>query len=325
MSILESLHYVKGAVSNKDFQPALRHFRIKDGRVMGYNGTIALSAPIDCDLEATPQAIPFYKAVERCVSTTALWLTPAGKLGVKSAAFKALIECIDDSEVLDAIVPDGEEVHLKGNLLKGLKKLQPLIGVDASPDRTWTNGILLKGQSAFATNNIILAEYWLEADMPEVNLPAAAVAEIVRIGEEPSSVRMSPTSMTFFYADGRWMRTQLLNAEWPSIIHDWLDRTGQEAEFAPFPDGFFDGVETLRLFTADDGRIFFRGSYMTTAIAEEAPGATVELEGLPAKGAFHYKHLQQLDGVAREIDFSKSPAPFRAKNLRGLIQPMIDA
>ena len=56
--MLAALKFVQGAVARRDFVPALTHFYIADGFVKGYNGRIAICAPIDVDLVATPKAAP---------------------------------------------------------------------------------------------------------------------------------------------------------------------------------------------------------------------------------------------------------------------------
>lgn len=321
--MLAPLKFVKGAVAKKDYQPALTHFRIKNGRVMGYNGVIALSSPINLDLEATPQAIPFVKAIERCnADTTAIGLTPGGRLSLKSGKFKAFVECHDDSELLDAVEPEGQPVEFD-EFLNALRVLHPYIGTDAS--RPWATGILLRGQSAYATNNIILAEYWIGTSMPEINLPAAAIDELIRIGEEPISARMGENSITFFFENDRWMRTQLLGTSWPDI-NDLLNNIKANEDMLPFPEGFYEAIETLKPFVELEGRVFFRDGKMATS-PHEGEGASVAIEGLHNKGAYHHKHLQSLQDRAVKIDFTThpKPCPFEGKNLRGVILGMVDA
>ena len=55
--MLESLKFVKGAVSRKDHVPALTHFQIKNGFVKGHNGTLTLCAPM-----GRPQGSPLEPA-----------------------------------------------------------------------------------------------------------------------------------------------------------------------------------------------------------------------------------------------------------------------
>jgi DNA polymerase III sliding clamp (beta) subunit (PCNA family) len=320
--MLDALKFVKGAVSKKDYQPALAHFRIKEGRVTGYNGTIALSSPIDLDIDACPRAIPFVKAIERCTSgTVAIHITPGGKLSVRSGKFRANVDCTDENEILDGIVPEGNEVSISGQVVPALRVLEPFIATDAS--RPWAMGVLLRNYSAYATNNIIIAEYWIGANMPEVNLPVAAIDELIRIGEEPIRVLMSDRSMTFFFTGDRWMRTQVLGVDWPDVE----PILSLEADLSPVPAGIFEALETLKPFVEEEGRVYFRGTEITTS-PHDGVGASIELDGLPTRGAFNYKYLMALEGRVDEIDFSKAPpvpCPFRGENMRGVILGMVDA
>lgn len=320
--MLEALKFVRGAVARKNFQPALTHFRISGGRVMGFNGVIALSSPIDLDLEATPKADPFVKAIERCETTTAIHMTAAGKLSLRSGKFKAYIDCVseEESEVLDAIRPEGVGAEVPGVIVEGLRTLEPYIGIDAS--RPWATGILLRERSAYATNNIILAEYWLGQEVPEMNLPSAAVRELLRIKEEPSAVTLGENSVTFHFEGDRWMRSQLLDTSWPDV-GPVLSLPGDPT---PIPPGLFDAVETIKPFVEDEGRIYFRDGAVSTS-REEGAGASLEVEGVPDHGAFHFEHLLSLRDVAHTISFDNhpQPCPFKGENIRGVILGMVDA
>lgn len=319
--MIEALKFVQGAVAKKDYQPALTHFRITEGRVVGYNGTIALSSPLNLDLTASPKAVPFVRAIERCTGkTTVVHLTPGGRLSLKSGKFQAFVECHEDSDLLDNIKPEGEGAEVPGIIMQAMKVLEPFMGVDAS--RPWSNGIMLRGQSAFATNNIVLAEYWLGQQVPELNIPSAAVREFIRIGEEPVAASLSSNNITFHYEGERWMRATLLDADWPNVTQ-LLDIGG---DFQPFPDGFFEAVDTLSPFVEQEGRIYFRGNKISTAPEGEA-GASLEVTPLPERGAYHYKHLASLNGIATRIDFTQHPrpCPFQGERIRGVIIGMVDA
>src|SRR5689334_19456978 len=105
--MLKELKFVQGAVAAKDYVPELQHFKISGGRVEGFNGTIALSTPIDLAIEAMPKAVSFVKAIERIPDGTevALNLTQAGRLSVKAGAFRAFVECWDVSHETPHVSP----------------------------------------------------------------------------------------------------------------------------------------------------------------------------------------------------------------------------
>jgi len=312
--MLDALKFVQGAVAKKDFIPALTHFHISGGFIKSYNGSLALCSPIDLDLEVTPKADQFINAIATCKDTVQLNMTPAGRLSIKSGSFRAFVDCID--EAYPDIQPEGEVLELDGALLKALEKLNPFIAEDAS--RQWARGILFRGSSAFATNNVTLVEYWLGYNFPvEVNVPKSAVQELIRIGEEPTKIQVCENSITFHYASGRWLRTQTYSTKWPDVAKI-LD---QDSTQRPFPEGFFEALEDLLPFADDLQRVYFHSSGLGTTPEGQEKGAHVEVPGLRGAGIYNARYLLDLRDLAHTIDFESYPRPslFFGDRVRGAI------
>lgn len=317
--MLDSLKFVQGAVAKKDFVPALNHFRIQDRTVKGYNGVIALCGPIDLDLAITPKATPFIKAIQACTETISMHMTKAGRLSIKSGKFKANVDCIDDP--FPAIEPEGVNIPLDGRLLEAIKLLSPFIAEDAS--RPWARGILFRGQSAYATNNVVLVERWLGYDFPVViNIPKQAVAELLRIDEEPERLQITEANATFHFSNNRWLRTQTYSLAWPDVTRV-LDR---ESTPTPFPDGFFSSIETLIPFVGEQSAVYLMpdGSAMTSTNTDEGAQVAIAPFGV---GMFNIHQLMLLQSVATKGDLTTYPAPciFYGDRIRGAIIGMRNA
>jgi DNA polymerase III sliding clamp (beta) subunit (PCNA family) len=316
--MLNALKFVRGAVAAKDFVPALGHFRIQNGLVKGYNGALALCGPIDLDLSVTPKALPFIKAIQACQDTIALHVTDTGRLSIKSGRFKAFVDCIQ--EEFPDIQPEGDAIKLDGELLKVLKKLAPFIAEDAS--RPWARGILFRGQSAYATNNVVIIEHWLGYTFPvEINLPKSAVAELLRINEEPESMQVTANSVTFHFSNRRWLRSQTYSLDWPDIAKV-LDR---EATPGEFPEALFTSIhDCLIPFLEEDGGIYFKDDGSIATSHADGLGASVQFEPFGAKGKYNAEQMMLLDGVAERIDLGSFPAPslFYGDKVRGAIVGM---
>lgn len=320
--MISSLKFVQGAVAKKDYQPAMTHFRIADGHVLGFNGEIAISCPIALDIEALPKATPFVRAIERCEDTATLHMTEAGKLSVRSGKFQAFVDCFDLKEeaVLKGITPEGEFMPVPPGFMIALAKLFPITGIDAS--RPWATGVLFRDESAYATNNIVLAQFWLGQRFPiTMNVPRQAIAELLRINEDPTHMMVCERTATFFYEGDRWVRVQLYSTDWPDI-DTLLGKVGS-ATFLPIPEGLFDALETVSPFVDDVGRVMFRGGRLATSLFD-GEGASVEVEGLPTEGCYSAKHLALLKGIAEVIDLTVQPSPFRTKDghVRGVVLGM---
>ena len=312
--MLTELKFVQGSVAKKDFLPALTHFVIENGTVRGYNGTIALCSPIPFDIACKPKGESLVRAIGNCGDTVALSLTPAGRLSVKSGGFKAFVECVDGET--PHVLPTGRHVDIDGAaLLAGLKAVSEFIGEDAS--RPWANGVLLRGNSMFATNNVTLVEYWVGTPFPlEVNVPRAAVRELLRIDEAPERAQYDDISVTFHYSGDRWLRTHLLTGEWPDLGKVLNVESAQQ----PVPAGLFEAVAKVKPFTDKLMRVFFGDGSISTH-QQEGEGASFAVEGVQGPGVYNAEMLMLLDGVATTIDFGTYPKPciFQGERLRGAI------
>lgn len=313
--MLEALKFVQGAVAKKNLLPALTHFCIEAGTVRGYNGILALSSPIAFNIDCKPEALPMVRAIANCKGTVQLAQTANGRLSVRSGSFRALVNCVEGETA--HVEPEGEDADVNGEaLLRAFTALLPFVGNDAS--RPWSNGILMVGHSAYATNNTIGAQVWLgEKALPKAaNIPLAAVREIVRVKQAPIRLQMGVGNITFHYEDGRWLRTQLLSTDWPD-----MDRIMDvDANPEPVHPQLFEAIETIKPFCDKMGRVFFREGKIITH-REEGEGAQFELEGWNQEGAYNADMLLSLRDIATRIDFSPYPKPavFYGDGLRGVI------
>lgn len=309
-----SLKFCAGSIAKKEFVVDLKHFAIADGRVRGFNGTLALSSPIPFDINCNPNAEQLIKAVSKCNDTIQLSLTKAGRLSVKSGVFKAFIDCVQGET--NHVEPEGEIVQLDGEMLmKGVDAVAPFIGSDAS--RPWANGVLIKGSSIFATNNVTLVEYWLGSEFPiSVNIPRAAVREMQRIGEAPLFAQVTTNSLTLHYEGERWLRTQLFSTEWPDLSRV-LNR---ESKPTAIDERIFEGLESVKSFVDKLGTIYLMPNELRTHL-DEMEGAGFAMDGFGFEGKYNIDMLNLLKGVATTVDWSGYPGPcmFFGDRMRGAI------
>lgn len=325
--MLDALRFVATSVAKKDYIPALTHFKIEDGRVTGFNGTIALSSDIDVDLNVFPNALKLIAAINACNGTIALSMTPAGRLAVTSGKFRAYVDCL--LEVPDVFVqPEGELIDVGPKFLPGLKAISHFMGVDAS--RPWSMGVKLEKQSMLATNNAMIAEYWHGSNIPlDVIIPAAAVEELLRIDENPLRVQVTQNSISFWFSETRWLRSALVDPyAWPrDKISQILDKPFGNQQ--PFNEEFFEAVDKLKPFLNEHSAVYMTGKSISTA-STEGIGSTFEMDiaGVGEMQAYRFEHLRILGKTAKTIDWSNYPAPcmFTGENLRGcLVGQKVDA
>lgn len=330
--MLKELKFVQGAVAKKDFMPAMTHFAITvddaGGFVRAYNGSLALGSPLAFDIPCTPKASQLVPAIAHAPDTITLSMTDKGRLRVASGkGYKVFVDCVE--EMTPHVIPEGERVEFDGRIvLDALKTVEPFIGSDAS--RPWSNGVLLSGSSLYATNNVCIIQHWLRngADAVTlpfvVNLPRAAIAEMLRINEAPTYAQMTPNSMTFHYSDRRWLRTQLLETKWPDMDRIFGDHTPERSK--PVNEALFDAITRLKPHADKMGRVFFDGDRATVKDNDGSERATIDIPGLGMQGIYQIEMLRLLEGVAKFADLSTYPSPCifydDAFKLRGAIVGM---
>lgn len=314
--ILKDLKFVQGAVAKKDLLPAMRHFRIEGGHVRSFNGSMAISSPIAFDIDCNPKADQLVKAITQCNDEIILSMTAGGRLRVQSGRFRAFVETVDGETIHP--MPEGEEIHFNGDeLLAACKVLQPFIGNDAS--RLWANGILLQGNSAFATNNASLIEYWLGTPVPfQIILPRACVNELLRVNEAPTYAQMDDRSITFHYTDGRWIRSQLLSGDWP--MEKIIEILNGPCTPKVIPQALFDGIAALGKMADSSSRIYMEKGMLKTHL-EEFTGGVYEVDELDFDGCYNLAIFGLLNDVAKTADFALYPSPalFFGDRVRGAI------
>ncbi len=318
--MLEELKFVQGSVAKKDFVPELTHFCIRQGYIRGFNGRVSLCSPIALDIDATPKAVPFIKAIQACSTTTSIHMTKSGRLAIKSGAFKAFIPCTETP--FPDVYPGGVIQDITEPILPTLKKLAPFMGEDAS--RPWACGIMLKGEHAYATNNVLLIRHDLPCQFTEepVNIPRETVKELLRIGLEPEAIQVDTHSATFWYSSDKWLRTNLLSIEWPASVDNYFDKNGT---LEPTTSLFFESLEAIKPFVNEMDQVFITADSVATDTAE-GEGASMDYPHANVEETLCYNltQLLKLQGVAEQIAFAALPCPayFEGDDLVGIMLGM---
>lgn len=311
--------FVRGVMSRHALTPELEYYQIKDGRITGFNGYLALSSPIDLDVEACPKAAPFFKALEKIdgAKTVSMYMTKGGKLAVRGDKFSAYIPCVESHPFKS--IPTGERHAIPEMLLDDLAAALPFVSEDAS--RPWSQGILLHAGTTMATNNIVLTQRWSGHTLPTLNLPRYLVNEILRVKKAPVCFMADENSLSCIYEDGCWMRSAVLNGEWPfDLLEKVLGNPGDQSAIDP---ALADALEqVLPFLERKSSAVYFREDGL--ASSPHAEDGVVVAENVPPGPIFAASQLKLVLGVAQTIDWSAypKPVPFSADRLRGVLMGM---
>lgn len=316
--LLDTIKFVRGAVSRKNFRVDLKHFRIENKRITACDGLVALSAPIDIDILVNPKASTFHKALNLCEEDVKMSVTPSGKLYIRSGALRAYIDCMED--VYSIPEPKGEVYNTPENFIKILDKLSVLISEDAS--RLWSQGVLIDEGYIYVTNNVIFARSKIDVpNIPTIVIPKPAVHWLIKYGEHPHYIQTDgKSSATFHYSNGKWMYTGLFADEWPH--RNLLHLFDIEYNYQANPETLEADLEALcALRESDMHPVFFRDNMLMTSETPES-GFSIERGFQKASLCLTMRFARQIANVSTHLDpvtNGAQPRGFYGDNIEGVV------
>lgn len=188
----------------------------RDGqrRIQAGDGRYSVDSPCDLPL-LTCDGSRLSAAVAACTGDPVVTTTD-GNVMVRSGKVRARIPLNPTPYPLrEPVAPGATHITAVGNVLK---RLEPFAADDAS--RPWATAVCLSGGYAYATNNVAIVRCPLPADVPTpVNIPATVIPAVTQRGDV-TDIGCDGHSVTFYYGDGSWVTTGLIEGEWPTATAD---------------------------------------------------------------------------------------------------------
>ncbi len=277
-----------------------------------YNGTIACGHPITEDIYACPHSKLIIEALSKCGEHISFTQLDASKLSIKSGKFKAIVPCIDP-HLLIVAAPDPPIADIDDRFKEGLS----IVGIlpNENAQFVYLASILMNGYSLVSTNGKVVIEYWHGIDLPpDISLPRSLIEPLTSTSKKLVKFGFSQSSVTFYFEDGSWIRSQLYAEKWPDMTLI-LDRPSNAW---PVSGDFWRGLEAIAGFT-DSGFVYFDAGVLRSH-DNAAQGASYEVAGLPKGLAFPAKQLAMIRPYAERIDFlAKDGLRFFGQNVRGAV------
>jgi hypothetical protein len=231
---LQDLKYVCDHAGN-GLLPVLAFIHVDptaDGnRAQVGNGRYTVDVPTDLPL-CTVDAGRLVAAWAACKSDDVSATCTDANLMIKAGRIKARIP-LSDPKAYPVVVPDERTAHTAPGVAAILAKLQPFVATDAS--RPWATSVCLTNGFAYATNNVVLVRAPFPVDLPAVNLPLSVFDAIIARGE-PEDLGFTDNSLTLYFDNGVWIKTNLISGSWPTATVDGLIAALPDAWETPHPE-----------------------------------------------------------------------------------------
>lgn len=313
-SLLSALKFCQLVLSDKG-APVETHVQLNNKTAVAFNGILSAGALIEEDIYACPNNKLLIEAMSKCGQTYSFVQLDQNRLQIKSDKFKAIVPCIDPSTI-PTTQPDNFVCEITDVIKTAINAVSVLTSDEGQTIHT--TSILVRPNSTVATNGYIIFEYWHGFNLPTVAVPKALASALANIDKKVSGLGFSDNSVSFFFEDNSWIKSQLFRDEWPKVDH----LLNVQANLWPVPGTFFEGVAAVTPFSSD-GLLYFDKDLIKSH-ATDGVGATYEVTNLPKGPIFNAKNLMLVKPHAKVIDFvapglseGQTMLVFQGDNIRG--------
>jgi hypothetical protein len=302
--LAEALNFI--APAYKDGEEAYKaHARLAGKMITATDGVFSAGHSVEEELALCPHIGRFIDALNRAGSTLALTENENGTLLVKGDRIRATVPCLAGDQIPQAM-PDPRCAAIDDRLKDGFARLLPLI--DNEGERVVEVSVLLQANSMTSTNGRVIFEYWHGIDLPPgLVIPKTFAAAVAGCGKKLEGFGFSNKSVTFYFEDGSWYKTQQYGDKWPETSHLF----NYPAYPAAVPEGLFEAVKAVESFSKD-GLIHFHDEKVKSTydkyqdFGSPVYGATFDVPGLQKGHSFTAKLFRSIEPVCAQLDYTSN-------------------
>ena len=291
--LLEAIKFISLA-QRKEGESYKVHCKLAHNQATAFDGVISCGHKIDESLEAQPHTETLLKALSK--STEGLSITHVNnQLSIVSGKLKVIVPC--DPTPLIAVKPDPVAGSVDGRLAVALAIVADL--PEETEERLVCRSVLMQSGSVVGCRRgHVIIEAWHGIDMPMgLCVPIRAVKAILDSKKELQSFGFSDSSITFYFSDGAWIRTQLDEGTWPDYTRALL----MSANYEQVQSDLQTSLSLLKDFSADK-RIRFQPGRLSTH-DDLAIGANIEVSSIKGRATFSIQYLELAKDVMQSADF----------------------
>lgn len=270
------------------------HISIQNNNVTAFNGVLAIGCKCDNDIMASPQAKLLLEALSKCGQQLAITQLATNRLSIKSDKFRALIPCVD-TNLLQQPVPDTAVAIIDDRLKDALIAAGDLSNENGQ--QIYNVSVLLhQGCVISSMGGGLLYQHWHGIDLPPMlAIPKTLCSTLGKINKKLTQFGYSPWSITLYFEDGSWIRSQLYAEPWPEVAHIFECK----ADLQPIAIEFWKALASVSPFS--EGMVWLRGGKLTSHAAEGA-GAEYEI-AMPGAWCYPARQLAMLKSWVTHADF----------------------
>lgn len=309
---------IRRALARQDIVPELTRYFVYDRTIRAYDGRFVACCP--CAYEGTflVPSKEFELLLDRIPAEPSIRLNPEDNtLVIKSGRMRGQIRLLPHTD-LAYPQPGPHWDRPPDNFLEALRLTRPFVSDNAI--HQWALCISLEFNVMRATTNVSLVEVdCFDLDGAGQLLPCWAVDYLLSREEKLCGIQLTTEYAAFCWADGSWMRTQLIQGEFPAIARQLFE------DFTlptwRITDEWRAAYESISSLTESEVSIRADRIVGTHGVGTGEHFVLDVPLGENTETKFDPKFMDTVIKTATSINFAAypNPVPFTAPGLRGVI------
>ena len=247
-TLLKALEAVRPGLAQKDVIEQSNTFGFVNGKIVTYNDSISIQAPIDLDIEGAVDATKFYSIVNKMKADKEGNIqisTEDDQILIKSKKAKAGLVLQSECKLpLEEINLDGAWKKLPKDFKEGLQICLPSVSNDFS--RPIITCISISGKYIRSGDGKQATKYTLDKKTKmQIAIPGAAVAQLLKYDIQEY---MIADDWGHFKTSDTIFSCRVLHEEYPDIDH-LFDVDGEDLVF---PEKIISAIERAEVFSKTD-------------------------------------------------------------------------
>lgn len=293
-SLLSAMQFLS-CVTKSEGSPEETHVILRNKQAIAFNGITSAGQLIEQDLISCPHNSTLVQALTKCGQEIDIKQLDENRLSIKSNKFKVIVPCLNPY-LLQGTQPDQAIVGIDDRLKDAIEAVSCLTSDNAQ--KVMYTSVLLNGGSVISTDGKVIFEYWHGLNLPtNIVLPKKFAEALSKIKKKLKAFGNSQSSITLYFEDDSWIKTQLYVEPWP----DTGRLLNRPCSPQPLPENFLQAVNSVAPFSPD-GTIYLENGVLRSHSSADI-GASHELQGLPNL-ILNSKQFLMLKEYIKKIDFN---------------------
>ena len=303
--LTKALAFISLVAEDDETLPNNGHAKLGNNMAVVLGRMMSGGYPIVEDLDVCPHLDKLKLALAKSGKTLTIAKTPGAQLSVSGEKFRAVVPCIPLEDMPD-IGPDAPIAMVDDRIKQAFKVCGTL--ASEAGERLIEASLLLEAYVCTGTNGVAMMQFMHGIDLPPHMVISKAFAAAVAKVEMPltgfgftwSEELQKPSSVTFWFENGSWLKANCYSDRWPEI--DSI--VGAESFPIELPAGLFDAIEAVEKFSDDkEPSVYFTDGKVQSHYTVEA-GASYDVAGLSGGKRFKAKLMRQVKDYVTHIDLT---------------------